>query len=398
MKDRNIVVAKANYTPAPLEPVEIVERKGLGHPDTVIDGIMESVSRELSKAYLDEFGRIFHHNVDKGLICGGKTNVESGGGEFLEPIYILLGGRATEKIDNKYIPVQHIALRAAKEHLKHIRNLDVEHDVVMDTRISQGSADLVELFRRSSGIPLSNDTSFGTGYAPFDDTEKLVLAIENYLNSEEYKESHPYIGEDIKVMGRRQGDTINITIACAFVSKFVKNTDDYVSKKEKVISDLYRLAENITDKKIKLFMNTADDPKNNSVYITLTGTSLEMGDDGEVGRGNRVNGLITPYRSMTLEAAPGKNPVSHVGKIYSVLAFKIANEIVEESNDKIIDTTVTLLSSIGKPIDEPQVASVGIISNDFDTVKDKATYIVNKNLEEIQDLTEGIIKGKYTVY
>ncbi len=398
MVNRNIVIAKAKYTPAPLEPVEIVERKGLGHPDTIIDGIAEAISQELGKVYLDKFGKILHHNVDKGLVCGGKTHVEFGGGEFLQPIYILLSGRATEHVDDEYIPVQHIAIDAAKKYLKQIRNLDVEHDVIIDTKISQGSADLVELFMRSEGMPLSNDTSFGTGYAPFDDTEKLVLGIEKYLNSKEYKDAHPYVGEDIKVMGKRQGDKIRLTIACAFVSKYIKNSDDYISKKERVIKDAYNKAKQITDKEVKIFMNTGDDPDHDSVYITLSGTSSEMGDDGEVGRGNRVNGLITPYRSMSLEAAAGKNPVSHVGKIYSVLAFKMANEIVEELDGDIIDTTVTLLSSIGAPIDQPQVASVGILSNNFDTIKDKAQYIVDKNLEDIQQITEDIIKGKYSIY
>lgn len=398
MKSRNVVVSKAKYTPAPLEPIEIVERKGLGHPDTMIDGIMESVSQELGKVYLDEFGQILHHNVDKGIVCGGKTHVEFGGGEFLEPIYILLSGRATEEVDGKYIPVQHIAIDAAKRYLKKIRNLDVNLDVIIDTKISQGSKDLVDLFMRSKSMPFANDTSFGTGYAPFDDTENLCLGIEKYLNSPDYKQSHPYVGEDIKVMGRRQEDVIHLTIACAFVSKYVKDTSDYMSKKEQVKKDIYNKSKQITDKEVKIYMNTADNPEKDSVYITLTGTSAEMGDDGEVGRGNRVNGLITPYRSMSLEAAAGKNPVSHVGKLYSVLAFKIAKEIVEESKDDIVDTSVTLLSSIGNPIDEPQVASIGIISDKFDSLKSKAQYIADKNLEDIQEITEGIIKGKYSIY
>jgi S-adenosylmethionine synthetase len=54
--------------------------------------------------------------------------------------------------------------------------------------------------------------------------------------------------------------------------------------------------------------------KPSTVYLTVTGTSAEAGDDGEVGRGNRVNDLITPYRPISLEAAAGKNPVTHVGQ------------------------------------------------------------------------------------
>ncbi len=56
-------------------------------------------------------------------------------------------------------------------------------------------------------------------------------------------------------------------------------------------------------------VNTADDIKKKSVFLTVTGTSAEMGDDGSVGRGNRCNGLITPNRPMSMEATSGKNPI-----------------------------------------------------------------------------------------
>ena len=57
-------------------PFEVVERKGIGHPDTLADGISESISRELCNQYLEEFGQILHHNVDKVLIIAGKSQPE----------------------------------------------------------------------------------------------------------------------------------------------------------------------------------------------------------------------------------------------------------------------------------------------------------------------------------
>jgi S-adenosylmethionine synthetase len=51
--------------------VEIVERKGLGHPDTLCDAAMEHISQALSEAYLERFGAILHHNCDKGLLVAG---------------------------------------------------------------------------------------------------------------------------------------------------------------------------------------------------------------------------------------------------------------------------------------------------------------------------------------
>ncbi len=397
MKNRNIIVAKANYTPAPQEPVELVERKGLGHPDSLIDGVVENISHELCKAYINDFGRILHHNVDKGQICGGGTYVEFGGGKFLKPIYVLLSGRATQNADSVMIPSQHIALKAAKDYLRKVRNLDVDDDVIVDSRISEGSKDLVELFLRGPKIPFANDTSFGSGYAPLDDLERIVIETEKMLNHVDYKKSHPEVGEDIKIMGKREGDHIKLTVACAFVSKYITSLDEYVSKKEHLKKNVERFTEKLTKKDVEIFINTADDEKNGSIYITLTGTSAEMGDDGSVGRGNRVNGLITPYRSMTLEAAAGKNPVSHVGKIYSVLAFEIANQIAKECT-AVDDVTITLLSQIGKPIDEPHVASIGIISKDFDRIKDKAAYIADAQLEDITELTNKIALGELTVF
>lgn len=401
MVKRNIVVEKGRYLPPFRREVELVERKGLGHPDSLIDGIMEEISRELSKNYLNEFGRILHHNVDKGQICGGGTDVEFGGGIFTKPIFILLSGRATSEFEGKQIPVQHIAIETAKKYLGGVvHNLDVPADVEIESRISTGSAELAGLLSESKAVPLANDTSFGTGFAPFDDVEKTVLNVEKYLNSDGYKSAHPEVGEDIKVMGLRQDNQIRLTVAVALISKYVEGIDQYVEHKERIKNDILTLSGKITDMEVDVSVNTADDIEKKSVYITLTGTSAEMGDDGSVGRGNRVNGLITPFRGMSLEAAAGKNPVNHVGKIYSVLATMMASEIAEE-HEEIEDITITLLSQIGKPIDQPSVASAMIITKkekDFEVIQDKVRYSMDKSLEEITEITNRIVFGKIPVF
>ncbi|MBU0532239.1 methionine adenosyltransferase [Candidatus Micrarchaeota archaeon] len=398
--ERNIVIEKGRYVPVKDREVELVERKGIGHPDSLIDGIMEEISKELSKAYLEEFGKILHHNVDKGQICGGGTRVEFGGGSFTKPIYILLTGRATEEAEGKTIPVQHIAQSTAHNYLKKaVPPLDVCCDVEIESRISAGSADLVELFLRGPKIPYANDTSFGTGFAPFTDLEKIVLAAETHLNSPEYKAVHPEVGTDIKVMGLREGNKIRLTIACAFVSRHIQSMDQYVECRERVRQDAIATAKKITDMEVDVFVNTGDSVENNSVYITLTGTSAEMGDDGSVGRGNRVNGLITPFRSMTLEAAAGKNPVNHVGKIYSVLATEMASSISKE-HPELEDITITLLSQIGKPIDQPKVASVNLIcgESDFERLRTTIRRDVDSRLENITEITNQIVHSKVPLF
>jgi S-adenosylmethionine synthetase len=104
--------------------------------------------------------------------------------------------------------------------------------------------------------------------------------------------------------------------------------------------------------------NAADDDRQASLFLTVTGTSAEQGDDGLTGRGNRVGGLITPLREMSLEAAAGKNPVSHVGKTYNVAAREAARALAGRPG--VSEAVVALVSRIGCPLDEPQAVLVRV--------------------------------------
>jgi len=396
---RNIVIEQARSVPPSQLEVEMVERKGLGHPDTLADGIVEEISRTLCKEYVREFGRILHHNVDKGQICAGGSEPVFNGGKITKPIYILLSGRATFEAQGKRIAVEEIATGAAKNYLKRtVRNIDVETGVDFNFRVSPGAKDLVELFLRGPKVPFANDTSLGSGFAPFSDVERLVLSLEDFLNSPKYKKLHPEVGEDIKVMGTRVGKQVQVSVAVAFVSKHVSSLKDYIEKKAALKSDIEKFAEKTVGRKAEIFLNTADDEKKGSVYLTVTGTSAEMGDDGAVGRGNRVNGLITPLRHMVLEAAAGKNPVSHTGKIYSIAATQIAELIVKENPD-VSNASVLLLSQIGKPIDQPRIASVSLAyEGAFEKIEPRIRSTVDHSLENITEITNKIVEGKVRVF
>ena len=397
----NVVVSLMDFKPVYENPVEIVERKGTGHPDTICDNLAEELSVALCKLYLEEFGFVQHHNVDKALLVGGVADPRFGGGEVVKPIEIYLVGRAVNEEDGKPLPVEEIALEVAHSWLKNnIRNLDPTKHVIVTPKIRPGSKDLVELFERfakKGEVPLANDTSFAVGYAPFDDLERVVYNTERFLNSESFKKEHPYLGEDIKVMGVRLEDKIRITIAAAFVDKYVENIADYLEKKELVRQKALENAAKYTDKEVEIFVNTADDPENGSVYITVTGTSSEAGDDGQVGRGNRPNGLITPYRPMTLEAAAGKNPVSHVGKIYSAVANIIAKRVVEEI-EEIEEAYCYMVSQIGKPITEPQACDVKVrTKRDIKGIEELIKKIANEEIEQIPDIWKGYVEKKFSV-
>ncbi len=396
-----VVVTPLTFDPVYLQTAEIVERKGIGHPDTICDSLAEELSVALSKLYIEEFGAIMHHNVDKALLVGGVANPVFGGGEVISPIEIYIVGRAINEKDGKPLPVEEIAIEVSRNWIKeNIRFLDPDRHVIIRPKIRPGSKDLVDLFMRfqSKGeVPLANDTSFGVGFAPLDDLEKTVFEAERFLNSPSLKEQHPEVGEDVKVMGVRIGEKIRITVACAFVSRFVKSLEDYVAKKEEIKTKVKSHVEGIVGRDVEVFINTADDPNSGSVYITVTGTSAEQGDDGQVGRGNRVNGLITPYRPMSLEAAAGKNPVSHIGKIYNAVANVIARRVVEEV-EEVQEAYCYMVSQIGKPINEPQVCDVKVrTSKPLKSVEDPVKRIALEELEKMPLTWERFLRKEFAV-
>ena len=403
------VIEKLNAIPVSNYKMEFVERKGLGHPDYMIDLSCEVVSKELSKYYISNFGEILHHNIDKGLLVGGRAHPKFGGGEIIEPIELIIAGRAVNKVEGnkEEIPVEEITTNAIKNIIKEkYRFLDSEKHVVITPKIRQGSVDLIGLFKKRDRIPLSNDTSFGVNYAPFTTAEELALIIERYLNSKQYKNIFPYVGEDVKVMILRKEEFYNVTIAAAFVDRFFNSISEYTQAKEEVReSVLDYLADmniNMNINKLNLMLNTADIPEKKLVYITVTGTSAEAGDDGNTGRGNRVNGLITPNRQMSMEATAGKNPISHVGKIYNVLAMKISKKIYENI-EGIREVYVKILSQIGKPVTEPQAIHVQYIVN-RDISEENVTTSINRILDEelthsnFKNITNDILEEKYTLF
>ncbi len=401
--ERNIVVEEIRSLAVEDRDVEIVERKGVGHPDSVADGIAESVSRALSRYYVSKYGRILHHNTDETQVVGGQAQPRFGGGVLLEPIYILLVGRATTKVNGQNgeerIPYRTLAIQAAREYLKkNFRNLNVDEDVIIDCKIGQGSQDLRELYDPSK--LLANDTSFGVGFAPFTETERLTLETEKYINGK-LKEKFKELGEDVKVMGFRQKNKINLTIAVAFVDKYVPDKSHYLNVKEELKDVLLDYSRNFTDKDVNIYINTADNPDRNLFYLTVTGLSFENGDDGSVGRGNRVSGLITPYRPMSMEAAAGKNPVTHVGKLYNILAFRIADEIYNTAKNDIKEVHVRIVSQIGRRIDDPHVANVQIIpapGANISKYEREFREITDRHLANITKLKDEILEDKITVF
>jgi S-adenosylmethionine synthetase len=354
-------------------PFEVVERKGQGHPDTLADGVSEAISVELSRFYLEEFGEILHHNVDKVLITAGRTVVSFGGGRVLEPPTVIVGGRATVPEGRD---LDATIQQAASRHIeKSVKNLK---EYVVDTRVREGSPELRSLMKRGA-----NDTSIGVGFAPLSPTERLILDLEKRVREVRG------VGEDTKVMAVRIGDGLNLVAAAAIVSKYVFSMEDYLEVKAKVRETILEAVD------AKVVVNAADGDEN--IFLTLTGSSIEMGGDGATGRGNRGSGLITPMRPMSIEAIAGKNPVNHVGKIYNVVATRAAKEISEFEGVK--EAYVTLVSKIGAPLTEPLLRAVeirGELRPDENEQK-RIEAVVDRHLEGIKDLVEEFVAGRLRV-
>lgn len=359
-----IVIEQYRGTPVAEHQVEIVERKGTGHPDYLCDSMMEAISIALSREYLKEFGTILHHNIDKGLLAAGRVEKRFGGGRVIKPMELTIGDRATFSVGRKKIPVADIAVEAAQAWLKHnMRFVDPKKHVKYRVVLAPGSEELTDIFTRAGRVRGANDTSAAVGYYPLSPCEKVVLGLERRLNSPRFKQRHPETGEDIKVMGLRTGNVLDLTVAMPLICEDIRSEGEYFKSKEMLEREMRKFVQRFEGfNDIHIHYNTLDEPGRGlgGVYLSLLGTSAEDADSGQVGRGNRVNGLISMNRPMGTEAAAGKNPVSHVGKIYNVLAHKIAKDLYENI-EGIREVYVLLLSRIGTPIDKPQVATAQVL-------------------------------------
>jgi len=396
---KNVFINRLGRVALEDQPLEICERKGLGHPDTMCDSVMNQISIELSKEYMKKFGVVLHHNVDKSLLAAGVTEPSYGGGEVIEPMLFVFGDRATFKVGDEEIPVDEIAERSAKDWLReNLRFVDPEKHVMYQSQIKPGSIALQDIFERRGEFLGANDTSAAVGYAPFTRTEKIIMELENQLNSKAFKRSHPESGEDIKLMGLRKKNDLNITVAMAFVDRFIEGEGDYFRKRGEVHDAITEfINERHVFDEVSIDLNSLDAKGRgiDGLYLTVTGTSAEAGDSGQVGRGNNVVGVIPLNRPMSSEAAAGKNPVSHVGKIYNALCYRIADRIIADV-PSVKETYVWLLSRIGLPINEPTVVSAQIIPEkdvDLNTLTPQIEEIIGYEFDHLAEFCDDLAKG-----
>ena len=397
------MIIESSRIPPAEEATEIVERKGLGHPDTICDAVMESVAVELAQAYLKACGRVLHFNADKGMLVAGQVACRFGGGSVLAPMRLVMGDRATFEWKGKHIPVKEIVERTAYKWLKaHLPRIKPLKDLECQVELRPASEELRSVTKRRREA-VANDTSATVGYAPLTPTERLVFQVEQFLNGPSFKKEFPDTGEDVKVLALRTGRDVTVTVAMPFLAPLIRTESEYFKRKASVERVLTDFVQRKCGAQFSphVFLNMLDQPGTGEAgaYLTLLGTSAEAGDSGEVGRGNRVCGVISLRRPASAEAAAGKNPVAHVGKIYNVLAQVLAEDIYKKVPG-LQDATVWITSQIGKPISTPQTVAVEVTlarGATLEAVRLPIRREVRLAFAHIQSFCKALTRGLYAV-
>lgn len=373
-------------------PFEVVERKGRGHPDTLCDAIAETASRYYCRYFSETYGRLAHHWFDKVMLIGGQSRLGFGDGELCKPYRLIFAGKGVRRVGAEEVPVRDLLHRAAKDVLTAtLRNFRFDHDLVIVDQITDyrgpinlpsrytpsGADGLVDL----TAAQVSNDCNVCSGFAPLSPIESAVLALEQHLTSQSYLAAHPHTGTDVKVVGFRQRDAAQIIINIPLIAAEVTSYEDYRQKvaairqeSEEFVLGTHGLAASIS-------VNPQD--VSGKPYLTVTGSVADTGDVGVVGRGNRLNGLITPMRPMSIEAACGKNPVDHTGKLYGLLSQRIADRTYEQFN---VANQVHIVTFKERPVTDPEL--VVVYAHDAPVAaKPQIATLAHEHVAKAQELT-----------
>lgn len=419
MDKNNLLVSTSGKPRIDDTDYEVVERKGVGHPDTLCDTIAEKISQAYSQYCLEHYGIILRHMVDKIALSGGSAKVKFGGGEMQKPIRLYLNCRFTRTYQDETIPYLQIVTEVVRKHFGEILpllDLDKWLMIVDNTHFAPGPGVVYEADGSTRNerqfffeVPQkefavfhdnslrSNDTSTTVTYSPLSITEKIVLLVEKTLNDKEFKKTYPFVGSDIKVMARRMQKKIDITVCVPFISLHTPDKEFYAQNLVVLETLIKELVLNKHDEyKVSVSLNTRDNPSKSDYYLTLTGSAIESGDEGVVGRGNRYNGIIPFTRHMSTEACCGKNPVYHVGKIYTAIGSIVSNEIFSLLG---LETCIYLTSQMGRSISDPWSVYVEVYGEEISpTQRQFIEGIVERCLANANETTKKIVRGEINLY
>ncbi len=395
-----IVVEALPDVPVARRRMEIVERKGLGHPDTICDSLVEAVSVALGRMYVERTGMAQHYNIDKALLVAGQCAKGFGWGEQTKAMELLVGDRATFAAGGRPLPVEETVCEAVDEWVAaHLPHVQPGKGLLARSLLLPGSAELRGIFQDSEPEIGSNDTCGASGYAPLSPTERLVLDVEDFLNDAAFKTAFPDTGQDVKVLAVRQDDEVALTVAMPLLATRVASEHAYFVRKDEILAALtHRFGD--APLSVEWNLNSLDRQGRGveGVYLTVTGTSAEDADSGQVGRGNRANGLIAFARPTGGEAPAGKNPIAHTGKVYSVLSHRLAGLIHERCPD-LLEVYVHLVARIGEPVNRPWTGIQAVLpaGMTLEDVEGTITEVVAAELGRMSAFRAELARGDYPV-
>ena len=401
-----ILVAKDNRTYLGNDDFELVERKGVGHPDTICDAIAERASSDYSKYCIETFGKPAHHWFDKVMLIGGEADVDYGIGKITKPYKVIFAGKVSYHVGTKRIPVEDILYKSAVCVLEEVlTGFDAKcHLVVVNELVDyQGSGRGTSRYQPSSveALPslnnpelVSNDSNLLSAYAPLTTLESLVLLVERFVNGKDFKMRNPDTGWDVKVLGNRFLDHYELLLNMPFLAKDIHSMEEYLQRKQDVYDEITKFISEKFDIKVHLMMNATD--RNGRPYLTALGSVADTGDVGVVGRGNRMNGLITPMRPMSIEAPAGKNPIDHTGKIYGVVANEIAYEVYKAIK---MPVEVYIFTAKESRLNNTDRVIVKVINfTDEEREKKIIEQIVKEQFDNIGHVSEKIIYDRIVMW
>lgn len=244
----------------PTTTFTLLERKGFGHPDTLADHLAEELSWAYSRWTLEQCGAILHHNFDKLGLLGGATQVWYGGGRVVDPVRVLVNGRATRSCGPVVVPVDELVIETVRTFFRSrlpdlVDHLSIELNITSNSspgavlavgtppeRLAWFAPASVDELRERREL-VANDTSLGTGWAPENDVEIFTRRLVDWCStSSEFTASRPWCGSDVKMMALGDEERLDVVLCVPQKSAHVPNRAVYVSNCEDVLDECSRKA------------------------------------------------------------------------------------------------------------------------------------------------------------
>lgn len=358
-----LVVTNDYRDPATL-PIEVVERKGIGHPDSLADALANEVSVAFSRHCLNRFGIILHHNVDKLYIGGGHFRNDFGACDRIKPVEVRTNGRMSNTFGEERIDIATIQVDAVSRYLFRVLPKLGTDDVTIVPNATQHTKVPYWFTPRNredvpdSVAPKANDTSFCISHWPPTPVESIAYRLERYFW--EVQEGFPVprfleIGQDIKALVLREGSAIEATLCVPTISTSTRSYEHYLELIRYHEVALQAVGEEFASAHgLRLVVRVNPFQR---LYMLGIGSCIECGEEGVVGRGNTILGISASHRPHTQESWAGKNPVYHTGRVFGYLTAKVARAI---STRLQVGCSVSAMTRCGDSLIPPRFLGVSV--------------------------------------